>query len=426
MIFTRVQVRNFRSLAHIDQTLGRFQALVGPNASGKTTFLDVFSLLKDLMAYGYDVQEAVAQRSVDFSKLLWLGQGYSFQIAVEAKIPDDVRMQLRPESQNFDHARYEMQIGLDQANNEIGIDWETFQIFIKPTDSFPFARTIPFDWQRDDGSIFWGELSTDETSNEETGGNHGRLYNYNKINNHQISRLRSSLPGAPKWITMPFASKVGWNLAALNWFADQLCKGVQNLVLDSQKIRQPSPPGRGNLFRPDGSNLPWVIEELRKDEKRFASWLTHVRTALEDIRDIRIIDRPEDRHRYLVIEYDNGAVVPSWLVSDGTLRLLALTILAYIKGLNDVFLIEEPENGIHPQAIETVIQSLQSIYDGQVLIATHSPFVIDQLNTDQIICFSKNAAGATETVSGDRHPMLQDWKRGRPNLSTLAASGILG
>ena len=97
-------------------------------------------------------------------------------------------------------------------------------------------------------------------------------------------------------------------------------------ILDSQVIRQPSPPGLGFRFQTDGSNLPWMIHELSKDRKRFAAWVDHVRTALEDIRDVRTIEREEDRHRYLVIDYANVASVPSWLVSDGTLRLLALTI----------------------------------------------------------------------------------------------------
>ncbi len=47
--------------------------------------------------------------------------------------------------------------------------------------------------------------------------------------------------------------------------------------------------------------------------------------------------------------------------------------------MQGIFLIEEPENGIHPKVMETVIQSLTSIYNGQVLIATHSPVVINQL-----------------------------------------------
>jgi predicted ATPase len=206
------------------------------------------------------------------------------------------------------------------------------------------------------------------------------------------------------------------------WFREMIESGVQNFILDSQVIRQPSPPGLGLRFQTDGSNLPWVIHELSKDKKRYAAWVDHIRTALEDVRDIRTIEREEDRHRYLVIEYVNGASVPSWLVSDGTLRLLALTIPAYLKDMGGVFLIEEPENGIHPKAMETVIQSLTSIYHGQVLIATHSPVVINQLDASQVLCFAKDSEGATDIVAGNFHPRLTEWKKGEPDLGTLFAS----
>ena len=72
-MFTRLQAHHFRSLKIVDQPLGRFQALVGPNASGKTTFLDLLVLLSDLMRFRGDVPEAVGNRSADFSKLLWKG-----------------------------------------------------------------------------------------------------------------------------------------------------------------------------------------------------------------------------------------------------------------------------------------------------------------------------------------------------------------
>ena len=89
-MITSIQTRNFRSLRMIDQRLGRFQALVGPNASGKTTFLDLLVLLSDMMRFRGDVPEVVRKRSADFTKLLWKGEGSAFQIAVEARIPDEV------------------------------------------------------------------------------------------------------------------------------------------------------------------------------------------------------------------------------------------------------------------------------------------------------------------------------------------------
>ena len=158
---------------------------------------------------------------------------------------------------------------------------------------------------------------------------------------------------------------------------------------------------------------------------RFKQWIDHVRTALPDVEDITVVERQDDRHRYIVIHYSGGAQVPSWLVSDGTLRLLALTILAYIKNSPGVIMVEEPENGIHPRAIETAMQSLSSIYNGQVLLATHSTVALNMLDPADVLCFAKDASGATDIVSGNVHPALQDWKRGEPEFGVLFASGIL-
>lgn len=150
-----------------------------------------------------------------------------------------------------------------------------------------------------------------------------------------------------------------------------------------------------------------------------------VGTALPDIRTIDTVERSEDRHRYLVVEYENGARVPSWLVSDGSLRLMALTILAYVDKPDGVLLIEEPENGIHPKAIETAMQSPGSVYDSQVLTATHSPVALNMLEAREILCFAKDASGATDIVSGDEHPKLRERRRDKPDLGALFASGIL-
>ena len=97
---------------------------------------------------------------------------------------------------------------------------------------------------------------------------------------------------------------------------------------------------------------------------------------MPDLESIRIVEREDDKHRYLVLGYRGGLEVPSWMASDGTLRLLALTLPAYLNGLEGIYLIEEPENGIHPRAVETMFQSLSSVYGSQVLLATHSPVIL--------------------------------------------------
>ncbi len=117
--------------------------------------------------------------------------------------------------------------------------------------------------------------------------------------------------------------------------------------------------------------------------------------------------------------------MPSWLVSDGTLRLMALTLLPYLPNESRVYLVEEPEDGIHPKAIEGVYQSLSSVYNGQALVATHSPLFLGLAEPSQLLVFSKDSSGAVHVVEGDRRPALRDW-RGQTDLSTLYAAGVLG
>jgi predicted ATPase len=127
----------------------------------------------------------------------------------------------------------------------------------------------------------------------------------------------------------------------------------------------------------------------------------------------------------LILRYREGLDIPSWVASDGTLRLLALTLPAYLPEFKGIYLIEEPENGIHPRAVETVFHSLSSVYDAQMLLATHSPVILSIAEADQVLCFAKTPRGATDIVLGSEHPALKEW-RGETNLGVLFAAGVLG
>jgi predicted ATPase len=425
-MFSRIQTRHFRSLKAVDQSLGPVQALVGPNASGKTTFLDVIVFLGELVRRRGDVGQTAHVRSANFEKLIWQGgngerdERTSFQLVLEAPIPDAIRSRMAPDKQGLGLVRYEVEIGLDRTANEVGLNHETLWLGPREAKILPRQRLLFPELIAAAPEVLFGKSKPGyQTVMKKTPGGNDNYYPEGSKTyrpSFRLGRTKQALAHIPADTdAFPVSS----------WFRDLLEKGVQAVVLNSQMIRQPSPPGLGLRFQTDGSNLPWVVAELRKDKERFSAWLSHVRTALEDVVDVDTVERAEDRHRYLVVEYQNGAQVPSWLVSDGTLRLLALTIPAYLKDLSGVFLIEEPENGIHPRALEPVIQSLSSIYDGQVLIATHSPVALNLLEPAQVLCFAKDEAGATDIVSGDRHPALQDWKRGQPDLGVLFAAGIL-
>jgi predicted ATPase len=390
MSITQIEAKNFRCLRDVRQSLGTFHILVGPNASGKTTFLDVLALLGGLVSNG--LEATVSKRTQNFSDLLWNKSGTQFELAVEASIPDNQRQCL---TQPFESIRYEVAIGIDSISHETSILAERILL------TGPHLKRLVINKETTKYDHFYPEVSPQI--------DHHTTLSF-KLGSH-----RSALGNLPEDESQ-FPVTV--------WFKNLLTSGVQPFTLNSQAMRQPSPPGQQRGFKPDGSNLPWTIDWLQKRAvENYQDWISHLQTAIDDIEDINTIVRPEDRHCYMLIRYRGGLEVPSWMVSDGTLRLLALTLLPYLPDLSGIYLIEEPENGIHPRAVETIYQSLSSVYDAQVLLATHSPVMLSSAKLAEILCFTKE--GATTIVSGNEHPNLKPWK-GEVNLGVLFAGGVLG
>ena len=88
----------------------------------------------------------------------------------------------------------------------------------------------------------------------------------------------------------------------------------------------------------------------------------------------------------------DGLPFSSRVVSDGTLRVLALLTLMHDPRHRGLVCFEEPENGVHPARLKQLVRSLQSMVTrpaddtpddaaplGQLLLNSHSPVVLSAL-----------------------------------------------
>ncbi|MEK6621453.1 MAG: AAA family ATPase, partial [Planctomycetota bacterium] len=122
----RVEALRYRCLKYIKKELGNFHILVGPNASGKSTFLDVISFLGDIVREG--LETAVRKRTPSYTDLIWLKEENTFELAIEMRIPE----QYREITGRTGNCRYEIAVGKIPETGEFGILSET--MWFKPVE----------------------------------------------------------------------------------------------------------------------------------------------------------------------------------------------------------------------------------------------------------------------------------------------------
>jgi len=383
IMFVGVSISNYRSIKKMDRPLdlSRFHVLVGPNASGKSTFLDAIDFVRDCLLHG--PRKAVEQRVPEYRDLTWMRQGGVIIIILEFCIGQDT------ENAKLRNIYYYLSIH-EQDLSGICVKEERLM-------ELKYSQRSFFLGKSENGRVFYIREP----------GTYKDLFLFGG------DRLAlSHVP--PDMAFYPTG----------NHIKNFILNGIRPLHLDSHAMRFPCPATASRELELDGVNLPRVVGRLLT-QSSLEEWTDHLKSALPDLAAILWKKRESDNAEYLILKYRNGLECPSWLVSDGTLRILALTLLAFLQPESGIYLVEEPENGIHPQGVEVVMDALSSISMGQILVTTHSPFVVQQAGHKSLICFSRTDQDGTIIQSGLNHPVFKDWD-GRPDLATIFSSGILG
>lgn len=204
-------------------------------------------------------------------------------------------------------------------------------------------------------------------------------------------------------------------------------------------LREPSPAMDILELEANGRGLSGFYDTLNKRHpERFRSAERALQRGIPEAKSIRVLDTG-DRRRLLAIVREDGREFVARVLSDGTLRFLALIALAYAPQPPGLVCFEEPENGVHPGKLQFIVDILRGISErissdgrhAQVIVNSHSPYLVDLLDPSEMLLASLHEKGRTafQSVGHDlfsTRPVLKNvLESGEQTLGELWSQGSL-
>jgi predicted ATPase len=175
---------------------------------------------------------------------------------------------------------------------------------------------------------------------------------------------------------------------------------IRFLEINPRAARSANDRFEDRVLKPDASNLAAVLAHLKEktaNELRPEGVLSDIAADLASlvpsVRRLKIRNDTNDRQYSFSLEFDGDLVFSSRVISDGTLRLLALLTIINDPDRQGTLCFEEPENGVHEGRVPMLMEFLRGAANAtdldmpsfQVLLNTHSPKVMAELHNHEIV-----------------------------------------
>jgi predicted ATPase len=145
-------------------------------------------------------------------------------------------------------------------------------------------------------------------------------------------------------------------------------------------MRSAQPPAQVSDIGVLGEDIAPFLHRLAYEEpSRFSAVKRTLRALVPSVEDLGI-DLDKRRGTLDIQVRQFGTLYSSRIISEGTLRVLALCAVAANPWTGSLLAFEEPENGVHPRRLELIAQLLVSLALGQgrqIIVTTHSPLFCD-------------------------------------------------
>jgi predicted ATPase len=415
-MLTRLEITGFKNILGLKADFGPFTCIAGPNGSGKSNVFDAIQFLS-LLA-DHEIMKAAQmvrttdERGADPRHLFWTdgtNKAEKIALAAEMIVPKTVRDDFGREAKaTTTFLRYELELGYEDPSGGLGSLGRLVLLrehlgYIKRGEAHEHLVWNPPKRQFRDHVVV-GErrgkafISTDEESDGKR-----------TISVHQDAGSRGKpLPWpadtAPRTIVGTTTTASTPTILA----ARREMQSWRLIALEPSAMRSPDSFSATPYIEPNGAHLAAALyrqattarSDGKIDSDRVYNQVANRLSRLVNVSAVKV-DR-DDRRQLLTLQLQQPGegFLPARSLSEGTLRFLALSIIDNDPQVEGLLCMEEPENGIHPERLEAMVDLVRGLAVDpkrepgkdnpfrQIIVNTHSPAFV-QLQNPEDLLFAK-------------------------------------
>lgn len=407
-MLTRLEVNGFKNLFDVVVEFGPYTCIAGPNALGKSNLFDVIEFLSLVMDYPF--MEAAQQirsagaRMGDPRTLFWVDGSDEapplMTLAAEMLVPETVHDDFGQEAKaTSTFLRYEL--ALEYVPPMIGGPVQIGGIRLVREDLSYITQSkaaARLRWKNSAAKFRQKVVKNDRKGTGYISTSDDGVFQVHQDGGSRGQPRRSAV--APRTVLSTINTSDDPTALA----ARREMQQWRNLALEPSAMRALDSITGSSVIASNGAHLAAALFRLARqgqDTDVYAE-VAATASALTDVREVNVdFDAKRD---LLTLEARLGAgpFLPSRVLSDGTMRFLALSVIQEDESFGGVICMEEPENGIHPAKIEAMVTLLRDLAVDpneepgadnplrQVIVNTHSPrFVVFQNDDDMLVALPR-------------------------------------
>ena len=402
MKIVKIRISNYRNFDDLSVCLNDFNLLVGANASGKSNFVQAFQFLRDIVNHG--LEDAISrQGGVEYLRNIKIAE--SRPLLFHVVMRGDMKWLLFPFDRDNFVTIHEIDYEFSFFKNGSGYAVDRDRMTLTYSSEGVAEKFSVSFFNRD------GELGVESTN--------------------PAVEPALFFDGVPIFLESPGAEEKTLLIEsrlialyvqpALNWLSKI---GIYDF--DPKLPKRATPISGPSELEIDGSNLAIVLNKILSDEESKRGFLNLSRDLLPFLRGVDV-EKVADKSIFFNLQEKDAekADLPAFLISDGTINMMALIIALYFQQKR-LSIIEEPERNIHPHLISKVMTMFREASEKKQIIATtHNPEMVKQADLEHILLVKRDVRGFSTITKPADNEQIRIFLENEMGLDDLLVQNLL-